>query len=247
VLFPLLVSTRGGHGSDWRSEAVISNPSDWWVLTYNNIIPIVCVTSPCGELLEPGQQVKFSGEGFPQGVALLVPRAEAPRMAFGLRVRDVSREADSFGTSIPVVREPQLFRGSLTLLDVPTGPGFRAKLRVYGFNTAEDYYPTIATRVATVNPVTHARITATYPFERSGCFDCGAEMPYYSEIDLPAGAAGDRVDLYLDFPNGVHSFDVDEQIAAWAFVTVTNNKTQEVTIVTPDGNGGEPCSPCAHP
>jgi len=245
VLFPVLVSTRGGHGSDWRSEAVISNPNDWYEETFNNIIPIICVTSPCGERLEPGQQVKFSGEGFPHGVALLVPRAEAPLMAFSLRVRDVSRQADSFGTSIPVVRENQFFRGTITLLDVPVDPAFRSKLRVYGFGRPE-YYPPLQARVTTVNPITHAKTSVNVPVEPTGCGpECAPEAPYYAELDLPAGAAGERVDVYVNIlvdPD----FDVPP-MRSWAFVSVTNNKTQEVTTVIPDGTGGEPCSPCAHP
>jgi hypothetical protein len=31
---------------------------------------------------------------------------------------------------------------------------------------------------------------------------------------------------------------------AWAFATVTNNATQQVTIVTPSGSGLQPCHNC---
>jgi hypothetical protein len=239
VLFPLLVTVHGGHGSDWRTEAVISNPGDWYLETWNNIIPIICVTSPCGERLEPGQQVKFEGEAFPKGVALLVPRPQAAQMSFSLRVRDVSRQADSFGTSIPVVREAQFFHGTMTLLNVPLDPAFRAKLRVYGFAQPVDYGAEAVT-VTILNPLSHRKSTHSVFFEPPSCgANCVATEPYYADFDIPVSdIPGERVDLYVDVP---------EEMPAWAFVSVTNNKTQEVTTVIPDGTGGEPCGPCAHP
>jgi len=46
-------------------------------------------------------------------------------------VRDLSRQAEAFGTEVPVVREKDWKRGSLSLLNVRSDPRFRITLRVY--------------------------------------------------------------------------------------------------------------------
>ena len=71
----------------------------------------------------------------------------------------------------------------------------------------------------------------------SGVRQCAA-VPWSAEVDLFPGEAGERRNLYVNVPAGT---------TAWAFATVTNNKTQEVTIVRPSGTGGEPCLPCLIP
>ena len=65
-----------------------------------------------------------------------------------------------------------------------------------------------------------------------------ANEPWYAEIDLPPGEANERVNVHLMFPLDT---------TAWAFATVTNNATQQVTIVTPNGSGEVPCTACVVP
>ena len=227
VLFPVLFRSGGTGGSEWRSEAVISNPTDVTIENANSIEPIVCIDYPCGERLEPGARRAFSGEQFPQGVALMVPRSEADNLAFGLRVRDVSRDADNFGTEIPVVREAEMVRnGELTLLDVPLDPRYRTKLRIYTFPdpAAERFgeqYDHILVRVVGDGTTNYAPPTR---FSRNCTgVDC-AWTPRYTEIDLPPRRNDARADVYIAISNGS---------LGWAFASITNNKTQHVTLVTP--------------
>src|SRR5438105_3909947 len=55
-------------------------------------------------------------------------------ISLSLRVQDVSREARTWGTTVPVVRERDAFTGRLQLLDVPVDDRFRVALRVYDFD-----------------------------------------------------------------------------------------------------------------
>lgn len=239
VLFPLLFDAPGAHGSEWRSEASISNPRPWHIDTFNNIFPFVCVTFPCGERLHPGSSHPFTSGAFPKGVALLVPRAEARNLAFSLRVRDVSREAQNYGTEVPVVREAQMARDTvLTLLDVPRDPRFRAKLRIYALEPFFDRTEVHVAELAMVNATTNQRQASTVTLSRDCTGMVCDAVPAYAEVDLPAGAADEYVNVYVKGPLGAPT---------WAFVTVTNNETQEVTIVSPDGAGGVPCAPCLIP
>ena len=62
---------------------------------------------------------------------LLVEASHAPRVAMGLRVRDLSRQLDTWGAEIPIVQESDFRSGNADLLDIPIKPGFRQMLRVY--------------------------------------------------------------------------------------------------------------------
>ncbi len=223
ILFPVLFNAPGAHGSNWVSEAVISNPNPWFVDNYNTIESYVCITYPCGERLSPGFYGRTVGSNFPQGVALLVPRNEADDLAFALRIRDTSRQAESFGTEIPVVREKDLvFNRAVSLLDVPLDPRFRVKLRIYAFDTEE----TNAT-VTIMNPETHSVKPSRVVQLTRPCDTCAS----YGELDLQTGDTNERVAIYITAPEGSY---------AWAFATITNNSTQQVTVVTPAGGSGEP-------
>jgi hypothetical protein len=231
ILFPILFNAPGAHGSLWRSEVVISNPERWTIETYNTVTPIVCVAPPCGERLEPLSRTAFTGGHYPRGVALVAGRRDAQHLAFSLRIRDVSREAEGFGTEVPVVREAEMFRDVVTLLDVPVDPRYRVKLRIYSFDEQQN--------AGTLVAHDYARGTRTRtPFVlRRDCVspaECAA-TPAYAEVDLPATGIDERVNLFVEMPRGS---------LAWAFASVTNNATQQVTLVTPNGRGGTPCTEC---
>lgn len=218
VLFPVLFNARGGHGSDWQSEALMASTSQvWHVPTFTD-----GVFRPDEIRTWPGQPQ------YPHGTALLVPRSESNQLWFALRIRDVSRVAEGFGTEIPVVRDSQMFPGTMTLLDVPLDPAYRVKLRIYAFGDME------------TDDLGRISGFGTFAMRRSCSSVAGcASTPWYAEVDLPVRGNDERANLYVTPPAGAS--------LAWAFAAVTNNDTQQVTIVTPDGTGGEPCNPCTIP
>ncbi|HEX6083616.1 MAG TPA: hypothetical protein VF266_03765 [Thermoanaerobaculia bacterium] len=230
ILFPVVFATDGANGSRWRSEATISNPRPWFVENANTLSPVrPCLTYPCGERLGPAELVTY-GDGYPRGFVLHAPRPEAPDLAFALRVRDVSRQAEGLGTQIPVVREKDFTHGTgITLLDVPVDPRYRVKLRVYMIDPLPAYGQ--LAQISLRNTVTRATtLIRTFQLQPGG-----RNEPHYAEIDLPAGAANERVNVHVRMPLDA---------TAWGFATVTNNATQQVTIVTPSGSGLQPCDTC---
>lgn len=230
ILFPVLFDSKGAHGSEWVSEAAIANPARWFVENFNRIDGEPCIDWGCSQLLSPASFFAFGGAGHGNGIALLVPRAEADELAFSLRVRDVARQAEGFGTEIPVVREEKMAQGTtLTMLDVPVDPRYRAKLRIYAF---EEHTHGAFVQVQRGSTFSGSPVILRRSCEGVGC----AAAPWYGELDLPPGAAGERVNLYVQAGG--------EDALSWAFATVTNNDTQQVTIVAPDGSGGRPCAPC---
>lgn len=228
ILFPVLFQSAGAHGSAWVSEAAIANPQPWAVETVNHVFPFVCIFYPCGERLAPDSFISFNGFGYPLGIALIAPRGDADGLAFSLRVRDTARSGEGYGTQVPVVREAQMFRNTdLTLLDIPIDPRYRTKLRMYVFDSGEhDAYVTLD-RAGSAPPETFLA-----PVRRTCDFNLCDAVPWYAELDLPAGEIDERVNVYVTI-GGADS-------PAWAFASVTNNETQQVTIVTADGEGGRP-------
>jgi hypothetical protein len=170
---------------------------------------------------------------------MIVPRPEADSLAFALRVRDVSRAEEGLGTEVPVVREKDMFVNTvMTLLDVPLDPRYRVKLRVYAldpfFGNAG-----LAASVTLVDVRTGVRTERNIPLERSCQGPLCVAVPAYGELDLEAGQQGERVNVYISS---------HEESLTWSFASITNNDTQQVTIVTPDGVGGIPCrQPCGEP
>ena len=221
VLFPLLTEVSGANGSLFRTEAAISNPKRWFVETYNEIVPFVCIDYPCGERMSPGELVKFTGGEYPHGVALLTPRDASPDLSFALRARDVSRRAEGFGTEIPVVRESEMYLNrEFALLGVPLSAGYRGKVRVYAFGPAQIG--------ASANVRFHdSGRNAPVPLQRTCSGDACASTPWYGEYDLPLGAP--RENVYVRVP---------DHMLGWAFITITNNTTQQITTITPQGKGG---------
>lgn len=233
ILFPVLFNSKGAHGSDWVSEAATFNPGRWFVQNFNRIDSLPCIDYGCTDLLSPNGFLAFGGAGYANGIALLVPRPEAEHVSFSLRVRDVARQAEGFGTEIPVVREEDMHRDGepLTLLDVPLDPRYRTKVRLYAFGGLPGGF------VILHKPADGPRVTGIPVTMRRSCSGVAcAATPWYGEADLPAGAVDERVNVYVS-PGQYGAM-------TWAFASVTNNDTQQVTIVTPDGRGGLPCNPC---
>lgn len=240
ILFPVLFHSKGIGGSEWVSEAVIWNPMPWFIENANYLEPVVCIGFPCAERRSDRSRSRFSGEGHPHGIALIAPRNEAPFQNFTLRVRDTSRQAQGFGTEIPVVREAEMYRNTkIPLLEIPLDPRYRVKVRVYAFQDRlyDRYAYDNSIDVIRMNPLTlgFARMVLHPQCGDDLCTENPPSVPMYAEFTVAPGSAQEYTDLYIELPEGA---------LGWAFASITNNETQEVTLVTPNGRGGAPCGEC---
>ena len=219
ILFPVIFYGQGAFGSQWRTEATVSNPAPWTVhadYTLHNIGP--CITD-CDPPFEPKSIEKFSN-GYPRGTVMWVPRTEAEQLALSLRIRDASRQEQGFGTEVPVVRERDFVHGeTIRLLDVPLDRRYRVKVRIYMIE------PVLAPSLNGVVRMRRSGLVADLPFTLTRDLSGYSIEPYYAEVDLPQDAAGERVNLEILMPLDA---------TGWAFATVTNNETQQVTVVAPD-------------
>lgn len=249
ALVPVFFFGPGAHDSNWETRVTVVNVGDDGVT-----MPVPMLGRPFDEECGPpdGQLEPFdvraicSGYASPSGLLLYVPKSLAPNeVQINARVRDLNRNAGSAGTAIPVARESDFRSRDFLLTHIPSDARFRANLRVYGgletfsedyrfvypggsvgieiYDAENLYEPLVATSIELSEPesvdgssrsirpayASIGDLTATFPQLRDVAAYTIRIIPYQSIVDPP------------------------REYSNWAFVTITNNETQEVTTVSP--------------
>jgi hypothetical protein len=164
-------------------------------------------------------------------------------VTFHLRAHDISRDASTFGTSVPVVREKDVYTGRLQLIDIPVGGDFRSALRVYDWDSNTKVPRVVRLRIYEVC------LYATPDWYLGKCND---EALVDTTLDLPNGGEESYTnpdhpgfamigDLAAAFPQLVGPsrvrIDLDpvtSDLRFWAFASTTHNETQQVTVIAPN-------------
>jgi hypothetical protein len=148
---------------------------------------------------------------------------------FSLRLRERTRGAQPDGVTIPVVRERELWGRHLVLVDVPIHKsGTRQTLRIY------DAHGTRPVVLATLRDLATNQVVATSEMQTSGGGEVGPCTPSYAEIsDLGkfAGTYEGRANIAVDVIKETVGYP--KTAGLWAMVSITDNATQSVTLVTP--------------
>ena len=221
ILVPIAFSGEvpGANGSRWVSElrGRVFYPGTVEVSRTPAVVPQSLVQGPFTFTDLPSSN---------RGMFLYV--TEGHFLTMNLRVRDVSRDAENFGTEVPLVTaEESTTAFAFDLLDIPVGPKYRQTLRVYNFEGRRGVQ--IGVRVL-ARGGTENLVFAHYVMPEEEPIQEFPQFPGYLEINLadllPANYAG-NVDVSVSHPAGPRM---------WAMVSVTNNETQLVTMVTPTFN-----------
>lgn len=236
VLVPLTTANdvRGANGSIWRTELRVFNNSAW-PLAFDGPLCNPEILAPCVDPTIPAGRTE-SVDLYPgpiegtDGAFLWVPNPLLGAANMSLRVRDISENAQSWGTAIPIVK-PGEFAPRLVIIDIPTDARYRGMLRIYAAGVSPQ---TVEYRVFRENddmPVVTERV------ELHGIVHPApvlmAEHPAYIQIDLltpEVRAAGERVWIEIDNLGATVS---PPPPSIWAFVSVTNNETQQITTMVP--------------
>jgi hypothetical protein len=149
------------------------------------------------------------------GLVLFLPRGQ--EWSFASHIRDVSRDASQWGTEIPVVREGDT-RRNLVLQNVPFDPRYRLQLRIYNIDG-------VSTQVIVRRAITPHTVSVVGPCT---AMPCNSNQPAYASVDLRR--------MFPDL-TGTQTIDVQQVVLPplrlWAFITVTNDETQHVTVISP--------------
>ena len=225
LLLPIFLPTvHGALGSIFFSEAY------FWA-TAGPDIPVFGLSQPpCGDPFFCGSRPQVDLTILPTrgpnvhgvyqtgnpGLVVWVPKGAANRLSASLRVRDLSRSSQTLGTSIPIIPETDFRTELFALLEIPLSGNFRNALRIYSIDRGVS---------------AHVRIV-----QLDG-------LVVYREFDL---ALRDSADLFHPAYAQFTDFQPDQYSVArieiepltpgkriWAFVSVTNNETQQITMIAP--------------
>jgi hypothetical protein len=234
-----MYSALGAFGSIWVTELAIANTADVPITVFGFSTPcgFECTTVPAPI---PPRTTIFTGEidnCVPSHAHILITdRTSADNIFLTLRTHDRSRDDKAWGSIVPVLRERDRFTTAFSIVNVPVGPRFRALLRLYAMNASAA--AGVRVRFLTVDPnPTHvgpdALISEVTPaFSSPGPQSSLTFCPAYAEIPLssqPSLLSASQIRLEI-VPNG--SSAPAQQY--WGFVSVTNNDTQEVSIISPN-------------
>ncbi len=230
VLLPVVMRNMPGlNGSIWETDITALIESDSF-----DLFPRACVRTQCFVQVPVRRPFRPSDYGVAgpsaKPATFLYSHAEqSDRVKYNLRVRDLTRTSETWGTEVPAVREEEFRTTPILLMPLPVDPLFRTTVRIYDFDAREGAQVTIhvyadqeaeprATLVRTFTTWPEKVTTASLPV-----------YPGYIQLDLgEAGAAlaGAETAWIRIEPR-------TEGLKFWAFASVTNNPTGHVTTVTP--------------
>lgn len=229
VLLPLALRPAQStpYGSLWITELALRNNGSERV----RFLPLVCggiecpdiLLEPHGTVLNPPIAYKDPQSAAPPGRLVYVERAFATDIVGSLVLRDLS-QTGQWGTELPLVRESSFRSSPIEILNVPSDSLYRQTLRIYDI----DAHPTIAFTVR-VYDLSSDALLAEQQVATTGAFAADVPLiPGYAQIDRLTehyGITGDKRLRVEVAPQAPTRF--------WAFVSVTSNTTQHVTIFTP--------------
>lgn len=235
VLLPLYLDQPlpGALGSSWTTEFAVHNPTNReWHLEYcrfescfldsrsdENLTSGETQTALPERLLrpEPGRGIVMWFK--PVGSD---PVAPTDALSVQLRAKDLSRQERSAGTEIPVVREAAFRTSTVRLLSVPVDGRFRAMLRIYDVDLDQASFAVRIFDETTGARVSETVVVATLSRPQSARFRFD---PAYAQVAELSGAGAQRIRVEVEPLTSGSKF--------WAFISITNNESQEFTVVTP--------------
>lgn len=221
ILFPIHPGVwQGANGSRWQTQLILRN---------SGMNPIVSSGGNVGisVLLYPGIVERHLGGSLDQSVPLVgIYSGELETLSLSLIVRETSRGNTTRGAEIPIVRERDLKTKPFDLLDVPLDPNFRVNLRVYNFpsdSTQQELTIRIYDQESELPPRFEQRLLAERRFSFSSAPRVWSLADLRQQLALPDSVKSIRIHSERTSGNG----------RQWAFVTITHNETQHVTVISP--------------
>jgi hypothetical protein len=173
------------------------------------------------------------------GILLYVPRSVDRNEVFTYaRVYDKSRAADRAGSQIPVVWEDDLFEAKMMLLDVKIGGGYRATIRLFDVLQWDStytlrFYDMADLRRGHAQAIFTAQVD-TFDENQAGPFPARPSFGVIGNVlaQYPQLAGHDSVAIEI-LPHEPLISPPAPTKRHYALASITNNTTQEVTVVSP--------------
>ena len=210
----------GAHGTTWVTELWFRNGSEVPVRLWECFL----IGPPCGtQIYEPGLTQKVDADLLEESRRQpLHFRVSNPFLetdyAFSSRLFELSKSAQPAGIHIPVVREDDFFTKPERFLAVPGGPAFRVAVRFYD----------LSGRSAEAARIEVFDLDGRKFGEHIAPAAARPSMKLVEIHDLGSVIAGlpERFDIRVS-PGPA-------DLVYWALVSVTDNETQQVLLITAD-------------
>lgn len=241
ALIPTNYSGPGAFGSRWGTIVALVNHSSEPIVSPGVTFGLtLCGFEGCvSDQVPPGAFAGVIKPQSPIGLLLYLP-GEASDIAFVARTAAAPRNALGGGTQLPIARQKDFTRGNMRFPDVPiqtVSAPIRTALRVYSPDTDQGIGVRVELRPwssPTGDINSFSRVFTLQPASSPpGATDPRPLFPAYVQSilgdDFPGaraiGVSYDVTVVPLPLPSG--------QIPRiWAFITLTENVTQEVTVQT---------------
>jgi hypothetical protein len=232
ILLPVAASGPGPNAARFETEVSITNASEETVPVTGAAVPQGLLISPLPiPALPPHTTGRFTDQLFNlpghAGAFLYVPARLARDVITKVRVHDTSRDASTYGVEIPAVSDLD-FAAAVRLTGIPTDARFRSTLRVYAYD-ASNFGPV----TLRVRDDADGTLLATVPVSLNAVPSQEEIIPSSAQVSLDSIIAPLRSHPRLR----IDIADSDAIRPIWGFVSITNNQTQEITLVTPQPSG----------
>jgi hypothetical protein len=214
VLIPVLaIHLPGAGGSIWQTDVWVTNATDQPVVYSLQPCLLACCCAEINTICP--QSTAIHGDDRPQGRWIGAPVGGFLR--FEVRLRDLTRNASSAGVELPIVREDEFVSDEVHLLGVPRDPKFRITIRFYGLDSSP---------VLNVDQFDQSGNVVRNDIVLLGRSTVDPGAPGYAQLSIdPAAQAAT--------PLRIRIRSLSAGIKFWAFASVTNNDTSEVTLILP--------------
>jgi hypothetical protein len=223
------ISTRTVHGVGgalWATELRIFNASNETLTMFGPSVDPTMVV----DVLQTETELVAARTGSVDGAFLHIPKTHTNAAKFSLRVRDISGGKTILGAEMPVV-PVQRFANEITFVDVPWEPNFRGTLRIYSENEApmqvrvtiyrEDGNTPREQHTVNLDGIVHA-IPDPFPTH-----------PAYAAVEgITQSMRNTRLPSRITISN-MSSGANPPPAKIWALLSITDNDSQQVTILTP--------------
>jgi hypothetical protein len=232
--------SQGAFGSVWHVETWLHYAGT----VEATIVPVpFCYAPLCteGGQLPAGYSALpvFARSGLEStGILFHVESTHASEVTFTSRIRDLARQAESAGTEVPVVREDRITHEPLYLLNVPRASKFRTLLRIYALPEVQD--PEVEVRYYPLPDVNTGEGLSEYVVPLR--VDRLRLQSFTAPVGLQLRPSAGHIPNLESLPElaewdaiWIEVVPVTPGARLWAFVSVTNNDTQQVTLISPIG------------
>jgi hypothetical protein len=214
ILFPVSFQGPGALGSQWVTENFIS----WTPAFFRDPLP-------CCASFIAGTSAQLLNNANPWGIVLYAIRGTADSLHLASRIRDTSRQTETAGTEVPVVRERD-FRSRLRFINVPVNSRYRVMLRLWAIGDDPHFNAAL--------PV--SLVSTPVPFMAIPMSKISGTAMWFGRIDVTSlltRTESSPTTLQV-YPTAYGSDAVPLAFPRiWGMLSITNNDTQQVTIISP--------------